>query len=137
MPTTKTFYPTCKFCQQQTLPMAAYPTQDAADEAATITCNCNKAKEYQQELEKAAERDKNITKLTQSIDDFANYCEKRGVELKGELHDLLLIAGISVLDGVVGSANFKFSRLKVNISTNNKGNIVIGFTYSDGAKVEV
>lgn len=27
----KTFYPTCRFCKQQTLPTAAYPTQDAAD----------------------------------------------------------------------------------------------------------
>ncbi len=84
-----------------------------------------------------AERDKNITKLRESIDDFAEYCEKRNTELKGELHDLLLVAGISVLDGVVDSVNFKFGRLKVNISTNSKGNIVIGFTYSDGAKVEV
>ncbi len=50
----KTFYPTCRFCKQQTLPTAAYPTQDAADEAATITCRCEKAREYQQQLEKAA-----------------------------------------------------------------------------------
>lgn len=133
----KTFYPTCRYYKQQTLPTAAYPTQDAADEAATITCKCEKAREYQQVLEKATERDKNITKLRESIDDFAEYCEKRNTELKGELHDLLLVAGISVLDGVVDSVNFKFGRLKVNISTNSKGNIVIGFTYSDGAKVEV
>lgn len=133
----KTFYPTCRFCKQQTLPTAEYPSQEAADEAATITCKCYKAKEYQQELERAQERDKNIKKLRQSIDDFANYCEGRNTELTPQLHDLLLIAGISVLDGVVGSANFKFARIKVSISTNSKNNIVIGFTYSDGAKVEV
>ena len=133
----KSFYPTCRFCKQQILPMAAYPTQEVADEAATIACKCYKAKEYQQELEKAKERDKNIKKLTQSIDDFSTYCEKRNVELKGSLHDLLLRVGIAVLDGAIDGANIKFYRMKVNISTNSKGNIVIGFTYSDGAKVEV
>lgn len=133
----KVFYPTCKFCKQQTLPTAAYQTQEAADEAATISCKCGKSKEYQQELERAAERDKNIAKLTQSIDDFASYCYKRGVELTPPLHDILLTAGVSVLDGVLGSANFKFNRIKVNISTNSKSNVVIGFSYSDGAKVEV
>ena len=33
----KTFYPTCKFCKQQTLPTAAYPTQEAA-KVKTIGC---------------------------------------------------------------------------------------------------
>lgn len=135
--TNKTFFPTCRFCKQQQLPAAPYKNQAAADEAATITCKCQKAREYQQEIEKAKERDKNIKKLTQSIDDFATYCEKRNVELKGSLHDLLLRVGIAVLDGVVDGANIKFYRMKVNITTNSKGNIVIGFTYSDGAKVEV
>lgn len=133
----KTFYPTCRFCGEQILPLANYPTQDAADEAATITCKCNKAREYQHELERKDERDKNIVKLTQSIDDFASYCEKRGVELKGELHDILLCTGIAVLDNIVDAVNIKFYRMKVSIATNSKGNIVIGFTYSDGARVEV
>lgn len=133
----KTFYPTCRFCGAQTLPLANYPTQDAADEAATISCKCAKAREYQQEIERKKEREKNIDKLNANINDFATYCEKRGVELTDELHQILVNAGIAVLDGVIGSVTFKLYRLKINISTNSKGNIVIGFTYSDGAKVEV
>ena len=133
----KTFYPTCRFCGAQTLPLANYPTQAAADEAATITCQCTKAREYQQELERNQERENNIKKLNDRIDDFATYCERREVKLTDELHHILVSAGIAVLDGIIGSVAFKLYRLKVNISTNNKGNIVIGFTYSDGAKVEV
>lgn len=133
----KTFYPTCRYCGKQTLPMANYDSQEVADEAATITCDCYDARSYQQELEKKEERQKNIVKLEQSINDFAEYCDKRGAVLTDERHALLLTTGVAVLDGVITSANFKFSRLKVNISQNNKGNIVIGFTYSDGAKVEV
>jgi len=133
----KTFYPTCRYCGKQKLPMANYESQEVADEAATISCDCYDAKNYQYELEKKSEREKNIVKLRQSIDDFAEYCDKRGAELTDEIHTLLLNTGIAVLDSVINSASFKFSRLKVNISQNNKGNIVIGFTYSDGAKVEV
>lgn len=133
----KTFYPTCRYCGKQKLPMANYESQEVADEAATTSCDCYDAKNYQYELEKKNEREKNIVKLRQSIDDFSEYCDKRGAELTDEIHTLLLNTGITVLDGVITSASFKFSRLKVNISQNNKGNIVIGFTYSDGAKVEV
>lgn len=133
----KTFYPTCRFCKQQILPTAQYDSQEAADESATMNSKCDKAREYQHEIERKNERENNIKKLTQSIDDFATYCNDRGVELKGDLHDILLHAGISVLDEIVDSASFKFYRMKVNISTSSKGNIVIGFTYSDGARMEV
>lgn len=135
--TNKTFYPTCKFCKQQILPTAPYDSQAAADESATMNCKCDKAREYQREIERKNERENNINKFTQSIDDFATYCNDRGVELKGDLHDILLRAGISVLDEIVDSASFKFYRMKVNISTNRKGNIIIAFTYSDGARMEV
>ena len=130
-------YPTCRYCGKQTLPTAPYPTIEAADEAATITCDCYEAKKYQDELRRKEERDKNIVRLTQRLDDFSNYCGTRGAELQGDLYNILLNTGICVLDGVIASANIKFARLKVNINQNNKGNIVIGFTYSDGAKVEV
>ena len=131
------YYPTCRYCGKQKFPTAEYESQAVADEAATITCDCYEARQYQFEKERKEVRDKNIIKLRQSIDDFAEYCDKRGAELTEEIHNLLLGTGIAVLDGVITSASFKFSRLKVNISQNNKGNIVIGFTYSDGAKVEV
>lgn len=41
-----TFYPTCRFCGKQTLPDAPYLSQDEANEAATIRCDCFEAREY-------------------------------------------------------------------------------------------
>ncbi len=40
-----TFYPTCRFCGKQTLPDAPYLSQDEANEAATIRCDCFEARE--------------------------------------------------------------------------------------------
>lgn len=131
------FYPTCKFCGQPTLPLANYKSQEDADESATLNCDCYDARQYQYEKEKQEERKKNITKLKQSINDFAEYCDKRGAELTDQIHNLILSTGVMVLDGIITSASFKFAKIKANISQNSKGNIVIGFTYSDGARVEV
>lgn len=132
-----TYYPTCRYCGKQSLPTAPYHNQADANEAATITCDCYDARQYQIKKEQEEKREKNIIKLRQTLDDFAAYCADRNTELGGGLHDILLSTGISVLDGVIASASIKFRKMKVNINTNNKGNIVIGFTYSDGSKVEV
>lgn len=134
---TPTYYPTCRFCGKQTIPTAPYDNQAAADESATMMCDCYDARQYQTKKEQEEKREKNIIKLRQTLDDFAAYCADRNTELGGGLHDILLSTGISVLDGVIASASIKFRKMKVNINTNNKGNIVIGFTYSDGSKVEV
>lgn len=61
----------------------------------------------------------------------------RGVELAGELHDLLLNVGIAIIDGQILKANINVGRIKVSISSNAKSVLTICFTYSDGAKLEV
>ena len=131
------FYPTCRFCGAQTLPTAQYDSQTQADESATLACKCVGAEEYQTITRQKAERENNIIKLTQRLDDFTSYCAHRGAELEGALYDFLKNVGITVLDNDITAANVKFGRMKVTISKNNKDNIVISFTYSDGAKVEV
>lgn len=85
-----TFYPTCRFCGKQTLPDAPYLSQDEANEAATIRCDCFEAREYQEKLRKEKERADNIIKLRQRLDDFSEYSASRGVELTGELHDFIV-----------------------------------------------
>jgi len=131
------YYPTCRYCGKQSLPTAPYNSQADANEAATITCDCFEARQYQQEKDKHERREKNIIKLRQTLDDFAAYCADRNTELGGGLHDIILSMGVAVLDGIIAQVSVKFRKMKVNINTNNKGNIVIGFTYSDGSKVEV
>nr|DAM93511.1 MAG TPA: 50S ribosomal subunit [Caudoviricetes sp.] len=132
-----TFYPTCRFCGKQTLPDAPYLSQAEADEAATIRCDCFEAREYQEKLRKEKERADNIIKLRQRLDDFTEYSASRGVDLSGDLHDLLLSVGTSIIDGKIAKAVINVGRIKVNLSSGAKSIITICFTYSDGAKLEV
>lgn len=131
------FVPTCKYCGNTQLPLGEYDSQAQADEAATTTCKCFDAREYQRKIEKAKEREDNIVRLREKLDDFSTYCESRGVSLEGDLYDTIFNAGVSVLDCVVTAVTFKFTRMRVSITENAKGTLVISFTYSDGAKVEV
>lgn len=132
-----TFYPTCRFCGKQTLPDAAYLSQSEADEAATIHCDCFEAREYQEKMRKKKERTDNIIKLRQRLDDFTEYSASRGVDLSGDLHDLLLSVGTSIIDGKIEKAVINVGRIKVSLSSGAKSVITICFTYSDGAKLEV
>lgn len=38
------FFPTCRFCGKQTLPDADYDSQETANEAATLHCDCYEAR---------------------------------------------------------------------------------------------
>lgn len=75
--------------------------------------------------------------MTQRLDDLSEYCEKRSVDLDGDLYNALFNTSVAVLDNIVDSAQLKFARMRVSVSLNNKGNLTIKFTYSDGATVEV
>lgn len=133
-----TFYPTCRYCGKQTLPVEKYANASAANEAATRKCDCEKAREYQAELERAEKREKNINKLRKALDDISVYFTKeRGVEYTDALYNLIFNCGVAVLDEQVAKANLNLGRVKVALSANSKGNIVIALTYSDGARVEV
>lgn len=133
-----TYYPTCRYCGKQTLPVEKYASAEAANEAATRKCDCEKAREYQAELERAEKREKNINKLRKALDDISVYFTKeRGVEYTDALYNLIFNCGVAVLDEQVAKANLNLGRVKVALSANSKGNIVIALTYSDGARVEV
>lgn len=131
------YYPTCRFCGSMELAAGEYDSQEQANEAATIRCGCVGARDYQNILKQKKEREENVTKLRQRLDAFSDYCEGRGVDFSGELYNTIFSAGVAVLDSIVQTASFKFSRIKVTISTNSKDALVIAFTYSDSEKVEV
>ena len=131
------FYPTCRYCGQIKLPLAPYASQDAANEAATRECDCPDARIYQADIERKEKRDQNIKRLTQRLDDLSEYCEKRSVDLDGDLYNALFNTSVAVLDNIIDSAQLKFARMRVSVGTNSKANLVIKFTYSDGATVEV
>lgn len=131
------YYPACRHCGQIKLPFGMYASQEAANEAATRECNCPEARAYQDEIERKEKREQNIKRLTQRLDDLSEYCENRSVDLDGDLYNCLFNTSIAVLDGIIDTAQLKFARMRVSVSVNGKGNLVIKFTYSDGATVEV
>ena len=131
------YYPACRYCGQIKLPFGMYASQAAANEAATRECNCSDARIYQAEIERKEKRDQNIKRLTQRLDDLSEYCEKRSVDLDGDLYNALFNTSVAVLDNIIDSAQLKFARMRVSVSLNNKGNLAIKFTYTDGATVEV
>lgn len=131
------YLPTCRFCGQTKMAVGHYDSQEDANEAATITCDCPDARTYQLEVERKKKREENIARLKTRLGDLQGYCEDRSVEMNDELYNYLLHMGIAILDGIIDSGQLKFARMKVSASLNNKANLVIKFTYSDGATVEV
>ncbi len=76
--------------------------------------------------------------MRKALDDVSAYFTKeRGVEYTDALYNLLFNCGVAVIDAQVEKANLNFGRVKVAISTNSKGAIVIALAYSDGFRVEV
>lgn len=130
-------YPTCRYCGKQTIPTAAYESDDIADEAATMACDCAGSREYRYQKEQAEKREKNIAKLKRGIDDIADYLNNRNINITDELHSVLVMAGTAVIDGHVGSATLKFARATVSVSKNGKGVVIIKVAYADGAQIEV
>lgn len=130
------FTPTCRFCGQTQM-QGPYDSQEQANESATMNCDCPDAKAYQAEQERKQKREENIVKLKSRLGELQGYCERRQVDFNGDRYDTLLKIGIDVLDGIIDSATLKFARMKVSVGINNKSNLVIKFTYSDGASLEV
>ncbi len=130
-------YPTCRFCGKQTIPVAPYESDEIADEAATMKCDCYDAQMYRQDKQKKELRDKNIAKLRQNINSISDYCDAHNIKLTPELCEIVTAAGIAVIDGIVLSSQFKFARLRLSLSAGSKSAVVIKATYSDGTQFEV
>jgi hypothetical protein len=133
----KMFYPKCRFCGYQSMPIKQYISQEAADEAATMSCTCLKGFEYRRAKEREQQREKDIRKLNAEINNVASYCMDRNVELPDRMIALLNDCGIAVLDDQVGSANIALYSVKIKMSKNSKGALVVSVSYSDGARVEI
>ena len=132
-----THYPTCRFCGKQTIPTARYESDADADEAATMACDCYDARQYREQKAQAERREKNIAKLKSSINAVQDYCTEHNIKVGDEFCTLVTNAGVAVIDGIVGAAAFKFSRLSIKLASGNKSAVVIKVTYSDGTQYEV
>ena len=133
----ETHYPTCRFCGKSTIPTARYDSDTDADEAATMACDCYDARQYREQKAQAEQREKNIAKLKSSINAIQDYCTEHNIKVGDEFCTLVTNAGVAVIDGIVGAAAFKFSRLSIKLASGNKSAVVIKVTYSDGTQYEV
>lgn len=131
------FYPCCPYCGQQSIPDREHETQEAADEWAARHCKCSPALEYQFRVKAVEEREANIKRIKNSLQQFENFCEHRGCTLSDNVKEKLFEIAVLVLDGEMGKGNFNIGRIRAAVSKNGKGNIVIGFTYSDSESREV
>lgn len=132
-----THYPTCRFCGKETIPTARYKSDAYADEAATMACDCYDARQYREQKAQAERREKNIAKLKSSINAVQDYCTEHNIKVGDEFCTLVTNAGVAVIDGIVGAAAFKFSRLSIKLASGNKSAVVIKVTYSDDTQYEV
>ncbi len=114
-----------------------YATRADADEAATMACDCYDARQYREQKAQAERREKNIAKLKSSINAVQDYCTEHNIKVGDEFCTLVTNAGVAIIDGIVGAAAFKFSRLSIKLASGNKSAVVIKVTYSDGTQYEV
>lgn len=135
--TRQVFYPTCRFCGTRTLPDAPYDSQEDADEAATMRCDCVDARFYQAEKEREERRKENIAALRQNINALIGYCDVHNIKLDDVTRDFLIECGTFVLDKKISKATVNWARFKISFALNNKDIIVISYAYTDGGKIEV
>lgn len=131
------FFPCCRFCGTQTLPLNYYDSQETANEQGTLKCNCNEAREYQHQVEKQKQREKNIAKLQREIDNVALYCLTHNIDLTDEFKNIVIHAGIGIIDNAISSTKFALPGLKISLKTGKDSVIVIKATYSVDAQFEV
>ena len=131
------FKPTCPFCGRQELPSAEYSSQEKANEAAAMRCNCNAAIDWRIEKQKKEQREDNIKKIKEALTRFRTFCTNREVEISESLNEFLFNMGVKVLDDECGRGIVNFRGVKITFSKNTKGNIVVSYTRTEGLKVEV
>ena len=132
----KKIYPACKFCGQIAISDRDFSSQDDADEYATLHCNCAKSIEYRYEKEKQEHREEALEELKSNIDELVDYAQKRGIEIKDSVCNLIYECGEQVIDGCVGSTKVTVGALNIKISPSKNG-IVFATSYTESMKKEV
>lgn len=83
------------------------------------------------------EKEKNIEKIVESIDKLKKFFEEKKMFFDKELIDYLLTTCKLILDEVIDSVSITLCSVKIKISLNSKGIIVINSTFGSSFKVEV
>lgn len=68
--------PRCKFCGKQMIADTTLQSDKEAEEYAVMHCDCELARDYQEQVKKEREKEENKKKIRDAVSDFAQYCER-------------------------------------------------------------
>lgn len=129
--------PICKFCGKQMIADTVLQSDKDAEEYAVMHCDCEMAREYQEQIKKEQEREKNKKKIKEAISDFAEYCKKKLYAFDPDTEAFLVAASEAVLNGKVESITAGMYGAKITISMSAKGKLRFKRSYKESAVVEV
>lgn len=129
--------PICKFCGKQMIADTVLQSDKDAEEYAVMHCDCEMAREYQEQVKKEQEREKNKKKIKEAISDFAEYCKKKLYVFDPDTEAFLVAASEAVLNGKVESITAGMYGAKITISMSAKGKLRFKRSYKESAVVEV
>ena len=129
--------PRCKFCGKQMIAEQKLKTLEDADHYAAMHCDCEMAKEYQEQVKKEKEQETNRKKIREAGNDFAVYCKKKLYMFDEETEDLLICAGEFVLNGKIESIAVDIYGVKISIKMSAKGKLKFKRIYKESAVMEV
>ncbi len=129
--------PRCKFCGKQMIADTVLQSDKEAEEYAVMHCDCEMARDYQEQIKKEKEKEENKKKIRDAVSDFAQYCEKKLYVFDPDAETLLISAGEAVLNGKIETIAVNVFGVKITISLSAKGKLKFKRSYKESAVVEV
>lgn len=130
-------FPSCRFCGRQQIAEQKFESGQEASEWATMHCECDEAKKYQQAKQKEEKRNKNREKIREAVEEVAQYCQSKLKVFEEELKNFLFVAGEAVLDGKIENVAVGIYSVKISISRNSKGNLKFKRNYKESGAIDV
>jgi hypothetical protein len=127
--------PTCKFCGQAVISDEKFKNLEEESNWATAHCNCEQAREYQVAQERIKEREKNIARARDTMDNLNEYCKEKSVPFPEDVDKILFDCAVLVVENVLDAANLTYGKTKIKITLNTKGQCSFTLVFTDGVKM--
>lgn len=131
------YIPRCQFCGKSIIADKKLNSYEEAVHYAKMNCDCEMARDYQEQVKKEQEKEANKKKIRDAVGDFAKYCEKKLYAFDSDAETLLIAAGEAVLNGKIETISVNVFGVKITISLSAKGKLKFKRSYKESAVVEV
>lgn len=126
------YFPRCQFCGKQMIAVDEIITnEEEASHYAKMHCDCELAKDYQRQVEAEEKRKENVDKIRNAVKKFAEYCQRRNDIFRKDIEDILIDAGMAVLNGYIDCITIKIYRVKIQIKLNGRGSLQFKSSFSE------